>query len=177
MSLAACSSTQKVEQPSVNPVDQNRNVNNKIGALNDASWYTEIDFDKGSAELNQHDNDGLDTLIRNSKNVGSVEEIKIISWADQEYPRQHQKSLSENQKRLADHRSENIKHYLEARYAPLKIHVYNMAERPNSFQQLFETSDAKTKQIIERAEVSFDQQHRMNIAKKESTALVLTIVR
>ena len=115
--------------------------------------------------------------MKKSIESGKVNEIKIITWGDQEYPSKKHKELSSLQKKLADHRNEHIKNYLKKSYPSLDVSVYNMAKRPNTLQELFNTSDAKTKKSIEQAGISVDHNKRVNYAKKESTSLILSIIK
>ena len=176
-SLLACSTTKKVESPAIATDQSNKSVNNTIGIENDASWYTELDFNKGSSKLNSEDLSALNDLVKKSMDTGSITEIKVISWSDQEYPAKKQKTLSSKQKNLADHRNERIKEYLASVYPSLSVSVYNMAKRPNTFQDLFKTSDDRTKKSFERAGIWIDNDNRVNYAKKESTSLVLSILK
>lgn len=173
--MVGCASTKPVERTNDQATTANR-VDNKIGQQTDASWYTEVTFDKGSASLDAADREALDSLVQKSMDSGKVDEIKIISWADQEYPGKKTK-VPESQKNLADNRNTRIKNYLKATYPSLDFAVYNMAERPNAIQELFNTSDAKIKKSMERAGISVDSDNRVNYAKKESTALVLSILK
>ena len=175
--LIGCSSVKKVATPTPQQETQNNAINNNIGAENEATWFTELSFRKGSAKLNREDFKELNELVKKSVDIGSINEIKIISWADQEYPNKNAKSLSSGQESLADRRNEHIKGYLKKTYPSLNISVYNMAKRPNVFQELLKTSDDRTKKSIERAGITFDSDNRVNYAKKESTALVLSILK
>ncbi len=175
--LAGCSTTKTVETPVVNQEPQNKSISNNIAVESDATYYTELNFKKGSSKLKDENYSALDDLVKKSMQSGTVDEIKIITWADQEYPNKKNKSLSDTQKKLADHRNERIKNYLKKTYPTLDITVYNMAKRPNVLQELFNTSDAKTKKSIESAGITFDKEHRVNYAKKESTSLVLSIIK
>ena len=59
-----------------------------------ASYVTELEFKKGTDELTDAAKDKLNNLLKAARNNGRVDEVKILSWADQEYPSAKQKKLS-----------------------------------------------------------------------------------
>ena len=175
--LSSCSSTKKVEPQTVSVDSQKSISNNNIGVENSASWYTELNFKKSSAHLDNSDYVALDDLVMKSKRSGKIDEIKIISWADVEYPQSKGRHASNGQKNLAEQRNKNIKKYLKKNYPSINVEVYNMATRPNALQELFNTSDARTKKSIETAGVELGGEYHANFAKKESTSLVLSVLK
>ncbi len=174
--LLACSSTKKVES-TVATREDSKKMDNRIGYENEASWYTELNFEKGSARLDQEDYTAIQDLVKKSMDAGRIDEIKIITWADQEYPSKNAKKLPSGQKQLADRRNERIKDFLKESYPSLDVRVYNMAERPNALENLFQTSDARTKKTIESAGISYDPDHHSHYPSKASSTLILSILK
>ncbi len=175
--LTACSTTKKVEPSPVQPQSQNpsQSTNNSVALQNDASYYTELHFDKGSSKLDHQDFTAIDDLIKKSLEKGDVKEVKVISWADREYPKRHHKSLSKREQSLAEHRNDQIKDYIKRTYPSVNISVFNMAKRANGFQEFFSTTDAKTKETIEKVGLTYDEHHHLRAPNKSSTALILSV--
>ena len=172
-SLLACCSERKTETPTKTIASS---LDGSIGDKNDATWYAELNFEKGSTRISDEGYSSLDGLVQKSMRSGSVKEIKVMSWADRAYPTKSQPALSSQQKKLADHRNQKVKEYLKRAYPSLNVSVYNMAKRPNLIEDLFETSDSRTKKTIESAGISFNADHSVKEAKKESSSLVLSIL-
>jgi hypothetical protein len=173
-----CSTTHKVDAtktPSQDP--SNAATNNEIGVHNQASWYTELQFKKNDYKLDRADKTALDDLVEKSQRSGTVEHIKVISWADQAYPANRKNKLSSEQVDLASKRNDQIKEYFEAKYPSLDVDVYNMAKRPNALQELFDTSDATTKKSISDSGALVANNEPARSSTKESSALVLSVLK
>src|SRR5687768_13268736 len=78
----------------------------KAANLNEASFVTEIVFDKGSSELSADGKSQLRDILNAAKGKGKIEEVKILSWADTEYPSKGR--LGKDATKLADERSAEI---------------------------------------------------------------------
>jgi hypothetical protein len=77
-----------------------------------------------------------------------LDKIKIVSWADEEYPSVHTKKLADAQIDLAKKRGEQISSFLKNKNAT-EVALINMAERPNMAQELLQTEDSHIKEALE----------------------------
>ncbi len=177
IALAACSTTHPVvkteaQKPTTDTVAQN----NDLAERNDASYFTELSYKKKSSRLNTQKQEALKDLVQKSMKEGKIEEIKVLSWADQEYPRR-KTELSKHQRSLADRRSKKIENYLHQMYPNVEISTYNMAQRPEAIESYFRSADDKTKRSFERAGILTPGQKEANYSEKKSKTLIMTILK
>lgn len=124
----------------------------QLAAQNGSSSVVEIAFPARSAKLSASSIVRIGKLFKEvrGKSKSDIESVKVIAWADEEYPSVHTKELSKEQRELAARRGEAVKKRLE----DLKIshvEVINMAERPSVWQDWFQTSDHRIKKALETA--------------------------
>ena len=111
--LAACSGTAKKQTQSNIGRETPPSPEAKMTAIqNNASLVTEISFDTGSAVLNDTSRARLNELLSQAHASGNIDEVKVISWSDMEYPASSKQSLPKVQRDLADKRSDEIKTFL-----------------------------------------------------------------
>lgn len=115
-------------------------------------------------------NVALDDLVQKSRKSGNIQQIKVIAWADQAYPESGSSENSERQIRIADQRNEEIKEYFDENYPDFDVDVYNMAKKPNALQELFETSDARMKNTLNRSGALLAR-------RPQSRALILSVLK
>jgi hypothetical protein len=157
--LAACSSTPKTEdghrgRPAGESaaVTTTGTTNATAVAQNDGAYYAVLEFKKGTQRLSDASKRELKEFIASAQREGkAIDDIKILAWADKEYPAKDTKLPSRDVK-IANARSEAIEKYLkddlntDGNYA-----TYNMAKRPNKVSEFFRGDDYKTKKIFERS--------------------------
>jgi hypothetical protein len=116
-----------------------------------AQASSEISFDHGKTDLKASEKEELKELVDQAKANGQkIDEIAVVAWADREYPAEG--TMAPNQQvKLAEERAEKIKSYLKRQLNVSDVDVYNMAKRPNSLQELFNTKTAKVKDTMENA--------------------------
>lgn len=140
------------------------------------SFVTEFAFKKGSEELTAASKQKLREISQNALARGKVEMIKVISWADQEYPSANQKKLSEDQLELANNRNEEIKNYLDDLYEKRNmepdVQLISMAKRPSAFNNLISSDDARNKKSLETAGIPTTGS-KNKTGPKSSKAIVL----
>ena len=113
-----------------------------------AADLAEVKFEQKQAGLSDEAKKDLAKLVTDAKAKGDIKEIKILAWADEEYPTANQ-PVSKAQTNLASQRDDQIKNYLKKELHVSKVDVYNMAERPGKLAQWLKTSDAKVKDTAE----------------------------
>lgn len=102
----------------------------ELGAKN----FTEITFFEGSSALSESAKRSLTSALNESSQEGKIDEVIVLSWADENYPSKEVKKLSKEQRNLADLRNKNVKDYLKM-MKDVDVKSYNMAERPSSFSK------------------------------------------
>lgn len=172
--LAACAGRQSTNQPkdaAAEPVIQ------QTASEQEAALVTEVRFTKGSAQLSREAKTRLEKLIVEAKHRGKIDDIKVISWSDLNYPSKAKGSLSKQQRDLASQRNEEVEKYVK-NYSETYVDVdsYNMAERPNTFEEWFNTSDNKIKKSLETAGIATTADGSLALPNKRSTAMVLVVL-
>ena len=150
---------------------ETQTVATKMGAVS----VEEVKFSKGSANLNDSEKRALDQLVKNA-NKQKVKEVRVLAWADREYPKQDEK-VSDSQVNLANERGRAIKDYLHEKFSAT-FETYNMAERPNKLEQVLNTSDHDVKATMEKtgaAPTSQDATGLFGLKGKATHALVFVI--
>ena len=122
----------------------------QLAAQTGSSEVIELTFPVRGAKLSKNSNQRITQFIKKAQgqNPEQIESVKVIAWADEEYPSIHTKELSAGQKELAAARGEALKKRLEDLKVS-SIEVINMAERPSVFQTWFQTSDHRIKKALE----------------------------
>lgn len=123
----------------------------QVAAEQEAPYVVEIEFRRGSSDASEAARAKVRSLYKSLAKPELLKSVKVISWADAEYPEKSVKRLTDKQKKLADRRGETIREILEAEKADLKFELYNMAVRPGKFGEFIGNSDARIKESLERA--------------------------
>lgn len=113
-----------------------------------ASDYKEITFDKNTTTLTPEQKAEIQNTINMASQKGKIDEVKILVWADKEYPSEKGK-LDKSDVRLAKERIKNLNNYLKKDLRISDVDTYNMTERPNALQKFFHTSEAQVKSTTE----------------------------
>jgi len=164
--------TAKVAPPVNTPSMEAKQLANE----QETSLVTEFDFKKGSETLTTASKKRLEELSKEALKKGKIEVIKVITWADQDYPSPKKKSLPSDQVALANNRNTEIKNYLKKMYPNQdvsgKIELISMAERPTFYNKLISSDDARIKRSLETSGIpNSDSQN--STAGKKSRSIVL----
>lgn len=171
VSMVACSSAQKEDIKET----QTSMAAKQIAAEQEAGFVTEFSFAKGSAKLSEDAKANLRTLIDSAGKNGDVDEIKVITWGDTEYPSVHTGKLAKAEVDLVQKRNKAIEDFVESYNKELDVDLYSMAERPNTVQNLFGTSDARIKRSLETAGIP-NTDSSVKTPSKASKSIVMVIV-
>lgn len=175
LAVSACAQNEKQPTTSKNkPLPDPSMEAKQLAADEQAPWVAELTFDKGKSDLKKVSQKQLSHLVHEVQTKGSDVEIKIVSWADEEYPSVHTKKLNTDQVELAIHRGQSVKKYLENQGITKDITNYNMAERPGTMSELFSTSNARIKRALEIAGIP-NTHTNVKDPKKAGKAIVLII--
>lgn len=109
---------------------------------------TEVSFDEKTNSLSATSRMAIDSLISANQMKGKIKDIKVLAWADREYPMKGDKASKEEVK-LAEKRGQSIKDYLRKSHDVKGVSVHNMAQRPNTIEKLFSASDFEVKSAAE----------------------------
>lgn len=172
ITAVSCSSTKNTEKEmaKADPTPTTQAV-----AANNGAYYAVLQFDKGTQRLSEASKKDLREFVASAQREGRpIDEIKILAWADREYPATGVK-LTDRDVKIANERSKSIEKYLKDDLNTSgDYETYNMAKRPNKVSEFFKGDDYKTKRIFERAGAApagTDMQAFMN--SKASKALIM----
>lgn len=152
LTVSACSTADKdhvrgTKMKNIETANQNTNAVDK----EENAYYTVLEFNKGNQRLSDAAKRDLREFVKSAKKEGrEIDDIKILSWADKEYPGQGP-ALSDRDIKIASERSDSILKYLkddlktDGDYA-----TYNMAKRPNKISEFFKSDDYRTKRVFEK---------------------------
>lgn len=166
----ARSSAQAPVKISTEPSQEARYAANE----NDAAFVSEVIFAKGSSKLSKASKKSLQDLIAKSKATSELREVKVIAWADSEYPSVNTKKLPENQRNLAQARAQALKKVFSK--TGVKIELFNMAERPNALSSLMQTDNSRIKKSLEVAGVP-NTDTAVKMPSKAGHGIVMVILR
>lgn len=172
--LSSCSSEPKrVEGDTTSRVTEPRAnaVSDATGAVEGASYVTELSFARGSAALTAGSKEKLANLVSKAKSNGELDEVKVVAWADMAYPANSKKDLPRAQKELGEKRTGAIKEYLREAASLDDIDTFNMAKKPSALSELFNTENARVKNSLAEAGVSDTP------ANKTGKALVMVVLK
>ena len=155
MFLAGCSSTPaevgNVAHGEPKPTTVASIEAKQVAAEQEAPYVVEIIFERNSADLDKAARAKMTAMYKSVPKPELLKSVKVISWADAEYPPKDVKRLTDRQKKLADRRGEAIREFIKTENGKLKFQLYNMAERPGKFGEFVGNSDARIKDSLERA--------------------------
>lgn len=143
--LGACAS----RQPSV--VTETRGLDAADLSAITGAHYASLEFSKGDSDLSKESKMFLNELAALVDREGKeIEEIKVLAWADKEYPGKAQKASTKDIL-LAKERARAIKEYLtDDLHSQEKIDLFNMAKRPGLLSKMVRTEDEAVKNAIEQ---------------------------
>lgn len=123
---------------------ETKDVATRLGAAD----TVEVTFDRGSATLSDSQKRDLARAVNLQKQKGTISRVDILAWSDKEYPlpnAKHEKGDID----LANRRANEVKKYLSDTKTVSSTDVYNMAERPNRFEEALKMADARLKDSME----------------------------
>lgn len=125
----------------------NSDMDSAIKSLG-ASNAEEVSFDEGTANLSAATQDNLRQFVKEAKQNGTIRQIKVVAWADREYPVKGTEAPKADVQ-LANARLKAVKTFLEKEEHVKDVKGYNMAERPNGLEQWLKSSQASVKDTME----------------------------
>jgi len=185
LALSACASsemksieqntTPQVEASTGHPATGNSLQTKFVAAEQGANATAELTFKKASAKLPKDAAGKLRKAMKEAAAKGRVSEIKIITWADQEYPSTFKGELPEGDRSLAAARGEAVAKLLAQTAGSAQVEKISMAERPGALGNFFKTSDFRVKRSLERAGIP-NENTGVKVPAMAKKALVLFLV-
>ncbi|MGE0528989.1 MAG: hypothetical protein AB7G93_08775 [Bdellovibrionales bacterium] len=124
----------------------------KAARVSNADVMTELVFEPKTSNLTASAERHLHDFLRRAQGSGRpVDEVKILAWADQNYPSNSKKDLGKEDRTLADNRALEVRGFVQTQMPGVDVDVVNMAERPHELEKVFNTDDARLKLALERA--------------------------
>jgi hypothetical protein len=134
-----------------------------------ANMVSEISFDKGQSVLTENLKRDIETIVSSAKQSGSIREIKVAVWSDQEYPNKNTK-ITKSEVTLAEGRATNIKKYILNNLNVPTVVTYNMSQRPNSLQKFLKTGQADLKATMETTGAAPTSEQKKGIFDQKAQA-------
>ncbi|OYZ21198.1 MAG: hypothetical protein B7Y39_09680 [Bdellovibrio sp. 28-41-41] len=148
----------------------------QIAAEEEAHAVTELKFKKGSSELSVDSKTKLKKLLSNISKERKVDEIKLITWSDEEYPSEDQDELLEGQQILVRQRNARIKNFIrDQRKVETDIEMVSMAERSGKLSELWGDADARMKKSLEAAGIPNTDDKEKGTAKASRSIVMLIL--
>ncbi len=135
--------------------------------------FIEIKFTPGSSQLSEFQEASVKNMIDQDLDE-KTNQLIVLSWADQEYPSKKKERLSFKNRNLAGARNESIMKYIRAQGSNVVIENHNMAERPNTLAQWFNTDDNKIKSALSAAGLPTTED-MLRFPSKASHSVILII--
>lgn len=171
----ACSSMYKKESPH-QAQHTVSSTTREVARAEDAAVVTEFKFQKGSSRLDETAKADLRRIINEAERKGELKELKVVTWADVEYPSTSEKKLSKSQIDLVKKRNEAIKDFVKSYDSKIDVESYSMAERPNKLEEIFKTSDARIKKSLEEAGIPHSDSD-MKHPSRASKSVIMAVTR
>lgn len=168
-----CSHTPASKDVLVREVDHTQ-ASATVAAVLPESEYAVVKFQKGSYELSDSSRQEINRItIRSLSGGRKINEIKVLAWADREYPHQGTKANSKDVL-LAGDRADVITSYIKnGLHSVAKVDEHNMAKRPGFLSELVKSEDFKLKNNLENSGFTKNRSTNPFLGKKESKGLVL----
>lgn len=167
--IAACANSPREASPT--STDKTSRAASAVGA----SKYVLVDFAPGQTQLSAAAKTSIRRLTAEAPE-NAVDEIKVLAWADKEYPANGTKP-TRSDIALADDRADSVKNFIrEDLNYDVDVDNHNMAKRPSTLAQVMTTDDYGIKSTFEHTgqiAVNPTSRDQIFVGKKASKALVL----
>ncbi len=121
----------------------------------EGSHYTAVQFDRGQSVLNEANKKYLNELAKKASRTGrEIDEIKILAWADREYPAEGEKTKTRDVI-LANERANVIRKFMkDGLNASEPFDIFNMAKKPGKMDELLKDEEFRVKEDVADSGVS-----------------------
>ncbi len=153
-SMASCnfpsdtmSDTKASPRTSYTEETEGRYISNEAAKKIRAYNFVEVGFQPQSSNLSDQAKNQINETFQKAIWDGYIDNISVLSWSDTEYPSKNLKTLSKDDRKLAEKRNSAIKNYLIS-LKSVDVDTYNMAEQPSKLSKLFDTTDNQLKNSL-----------------------------
>ncbi len=147
----------------------------QLASEEETNLVTEVTFTKEKTTLSKAAQEDIRALWQKASKKGKIDEVKVITWGDQEYPSVHEENLSEKQIDLVKKRNDSLEKYISKLTKDADVETFSMAERPGALQRLFSSEDAKIKKSLETAGIP-NTDTTVKVPGKASKSVVIFIM-
>jgi hypothetical protein len=154
------------------PADVSNETQKQLAAEQESQYVTEVIFKKGSAQLTTSARQKIQRLLSSVQDKRKIDNVKVISWADEGYPSKEENSLSKAQQDLAKERNEEIRSYLKTQGKTIPVEMHSMASRPSTVSVIWGGSDARIKKSLESNGLT-----KVGTNEKSSYAIIMVMVK
>ncbi len=147
----------------------------QLASEEETNLVTEITFSKEKATISKQAQEEIKALYQKAKARGKIDEVKVITWGDQEYPSVHEKKLSQKQLNLVNKRNDALESYIDQLTKGADVETFSMAERPGALNRLFSSEDAQIKKSLETAGIP-NTDTTVKVPGKASKSVVIFIM-
>lgn len=122
-------------------------VESVVASATKSKYYIDVDFGKGNTKLDEKGKVAVKAILAEAEKHGKIDEMIVLSWSDTEYPSNSVRTLSKDERKLADKRNREIEKYVNNldHLKRLDVDTYNMAEKPNSLSRWTKNYDHRIK--------------------------------
>lgn len=115
----------------------------------EGSHYTAVQFERGTSVLDETNKKFLNELAKKASRTGrEIDEIKILAWADREYPQEGEKSKTRDVI-LANERANVIRKFMKDDLNSNEpFDIFNMAKKPRKIDELFKDEEFQVKEDV-----------------------------
>lgn len=157
--LSACSSKEPEKKPVVypeespevsttNPKDTSITAK-QVAAGQGSNFVSEFKYKKGQTNLTSAQRSKIKEVYNRAERKGQIDEVQIVTWADQSFPTKNKEELASDQKRLVERRNTSIEKYLSQLDNELDVKKISMAERAGAVARFTASDEAKVKESLD----------------------------
>ncbi|MNK95039.1 hypothetical protein D3C87_1152630 [compost metagenome] len=147
----------------------------QLAAEEKAPYVAEFAFKKGSPNLSSDAKATLISLIAKARAAGKIDEIKVVTWGDSEYPSVHTKKLSKTEVDLVQKRNSNIENYIEDVTSGSSVKTISMAERPSAISEFIGSDSAEVKKSLEQAGIPTTDTSVKSPSKASKSIVIISV--
>ncbi len=147
----------------------------QVAAEQKAEFVTELSFHQKQERLSAANKAMIQKLIVDAGKHGKVQEYRVITWADAEYPSLQAKKLPANERAIANRRNKAIQSYIEKQNSHVKVKTYSMAERANALKEFVGSSEARIKKSLESSGIPTTD-NSVKYPPKASKSIIMAVM-
>lgn len=112
-----------------------------------------VEFEPGTDILTRAGKVELTRLVEEARSKGEIDKVRVLSWADREYPRDGEE-IARVETYLADERATVVQEFLEEQLKVSDVDTFNMARRPGTLKRIFRTPEFRVKDQAEESGIA-----------------------